>query len=247
MTKERTTALKQLSIRADALRRAMETIMSGTTPDHAKWGAYKNYAKAYNQLAGSYVNLSGDNSVNMYDVDNLKGAMDTVWPVQKSIFDTIYADTLILSSILSAYDIGLSASISQIQDLLAANLRKAIFQRPDREIDVQNTIETLFVGRGYQKAVDYDRESGKIKFSGKEFIPDFVFPGMRLAIEVKLIKEGGSISKCIEEMSADIPAYLSAYECALFCVYDLGEIRDLNEFQHGFQKQSGVRICVIKH
>jgi hypothetical protein len=149
--------------------------------------------------------------------------------------------------LLAAYDTGVSASISEVQDLLVANLRKVIFSKPERETDVQNAVEALLVGRGYQKSIDYDREAGKLKFSGKEFIPDFIFPNFHLALEIKLIKERAHISKCVEEMSADVPAYLSKYKSILFCVYDLGEIRDVNDFQEGLQKQDGVRICVIKH
>ncbi|MFC5358140.1 hypothetical protein [Azospirillum himalayense] len=247
MPKENHLLLKRLSVRVDALRRAMDAVMAGSTPDHAKWGAYKNYARAYNVLAQEYINASGNRDVNMYDTDKMGTWSSTVWPFQKSVFDTIYADTLILSGILVSYDTGTSASISQVQDLLSANLRKAIFNKPEKELDVQNSIEALLVGRGYQKSIDYDRESGKVKFSGKEFIPDFAFPSLKLSLEVKLIKSGGNVSKCIEEMSADIPAYLSVYENVLFCVYDLGEIRDVSEFQHGFQSHGGVRICVVKH
>jgi len=148
---------------------------------------------------------------------------------------------------LYAFDIGISASISEIQDLLVTNLRRVIFRKPEGEVEVQNAIESLLIGRGYQKPMDYDREAGKVKFSGREFIPDFIFKSYDLALEVKLIKARGDVSKCIEEMSADIPAYLSVYKHLLFCVYDLGEIRDVIEFQDGLQKQAGVRVCVIKH
>ena len=86
-----------------------------------------------------------------------------------------------------------------------------------------------------------------MKFSGREFIPDFVFPAPSLVLEVKLIKLKSHVSSSVEEMSADIPAFLSSYRDLVFCVYDLGEIRDLNEFQHGFSTHDRVHICVIKH
>lgn len=225
----------------------MDTTIAGSTPDHAKWGAFGHYTRAYQGLAERYIAISGDHTVQLYDVSKLTGAMDTLWPIQKQIFDTIYADTLILSGLLSQFDTGTSASISELQDLLTANLRKVMFSKPERESDVQNAIETLLVGRGYQRSIHYDREAGKVKFSGKEFIPDFVFPGFSTALEVKLVKEASSLSNCIEEMCADIPAYLSAYGSVLFCVYDLGAIRDVGEFQLGIQSQQGVRICVVKH
>jgi hypothetical protein len=245
MTDERNSILKKLAVRVDALRRAMDAVMGGTTPDRGKWGAFKDYARAYNTLAAEYKRVTGEQNVSTYNLEKMKGS--AVWSVQKRIFDTIYADTLMLSGLLYAYDVGISASISEIQDLLVANLRKVIFKTPENEVDVQNAIESLLIGRGYQKPMDYDRETGKVKFSGKEFIPDFVFRSYDLALEAKLIKAKQQISNCIEEMSADIPAYLSAYKTLLFCVYDLGAIRDVNEFQDGLQRQSGVRVCVIKH
>ena len=239
--------LKRLSVRVDALRRAMDTVIAGTTPDYAKWGVYKNYARSYNILAHEYVTLSGDNAVNVYDLERMQNPMSLVWPMQKQMFDTLYADVLILSSMLSEYDTGVSASISEIQDLLVANLRKAVFEKPENERSVQNSIEALLIGRGYQRSIDYDRESGRVKYSGKEFIPDFVFSRYSLVVEVKLIKERSQMSKCVEEMSADVSAYLSSYRNVLFCVYDLGVIRDVMEFQSGLEGHDGVRIVVIKH
>ena len=58
-----------------------------------------------------------------------------------------------------------------------------IFSRPEKEIEVQNAIESLLAGRGLNKGVDYDRETGKFEFSGKEYIPDFVIPKLQLCIE----------------------------------------------------------------
>ena len=54
-----------------------------------------------------------------------------------------------------------------------------------------------------EQRIDYDRETGKFEFSGKEYIPDFIVPKLNLCIEVKLLKEGRK-SKMIEEINADI-------------------------------------------
>lgn len=222
--------------------------MNSSAPDHAKWVSFRDYLRTYNAFAERYVRLSGDKSVTLYqNLDKLSGSMDTVWPLQKQYFEKAYMATLILSGLLSQFDSGVSASVSEIQDLLGANLRKVIYTEPEREVDVQNAIETLLVGRGYQKGVHYDREAGKFKFSGKEFIPDFVFPGLKVALEVKLIKERGQVSTCVEEMSADTTAYLSVYDTVLFCVYDLGVVRDEVEFQGGIQSNDRARVCLVKH
>jgi very-short-patch-repair endonuclease len=71
-----------------------------------------------------------------------------------------------------------------LTDFIEANLRKAIFTPPDREVDVQNAVEALLVGRNMLKGTDYDRETGLVKASGKESVPDFIFPRLKLCIEV---------------------------------------------------------------
>ena len=45
-------------------------------------------------------------------------------------------------------------------------LRTVIFDKLQKEIEVQNAIEALLLGRGLNKGIDYDRESGKFEFSG---------------------------------------------------------------------------------
>jgi hypothetical protein len=174
--------LRKLAVRVDALRRAMDTVMAGSTPDRGKWVAFKNFARAYNTFATQYREVTGDSSIPIYNLEKIKGSTDTVWPVQKEIFDIVYANTLALSGLLSGYDVGISGSISEIQDLLTARLRKIIFAIPDKESEVKNAIEALLVGAGFHRPVDYDREVGGIKFSGREFIPDFAFHSYNLAL-----------------------------------------------------------------
>ncbi len=60
--------------------------------------------------------------------------------------------------------------VVDIADFLQANLRRAMHARPERERDVQDTLEKLLIGRGLEKGVEYDREVGRVKFSSKEFI-----------------------------------------------------------------------------
>jgi len=76
-----------------------------------------------------------------------------------------------------------------LENFIKSRLRTVIFSRPEKEIEVQNAIESLLAGRGLNKGVDYDSETVKFEFSGKEYIPDFVIPKLQLCIEVKLLKE----------------------------------------------------------
>ncbi len=81
-------SLKKLSLSVDALKRAMDAITSGTTPDHGKWGAFKSYARTYNKFAVDYIGLSGiRNSVNTYETENMRDSVNLTWPLQKQIFD----------------------------------------------------------------------------------------------------------------------------------------------------------------
>ena len=238
--------LGKLYKQANALRQAMETVMAGSTPDHAKWFATNSYVQAYNRIAKLY-HAATNSEVTTFDEGQFSSPMKTLWPVQKGNFDQTYTQLLLLIANLSEFEMGMTSSVSEIVDLLSTNLRKVIFEKPQLEYHVQNAVEALLIGRGYQKGVHYDREAGKIKYSGKEFIPDFHFQSVQTALEVKLIREDGNPSSIVEQLSADIPAYKSKYSNVIFCVYDLGALRDVNEFQSGFEDTQGIRVCVVKH
>ena len=102
------------------------------------------------------------------------------------------------------------------------------------------------LGRGLSKGSDYDRETGKFEFSGKEYIPDFIIPKLQLCIEVKLLRDGRK-SKVIEEISADITAYAKQYERQLFVVYDLGVIQNKEEFRRDIENAGNVKLIIVKH
>lgn len=133
-----------------------------------------------------------------------------------------------------------------LENFIKSRLRNVMFDRPQREVEVQNAIETLLLGRGLSKGTDYDRETGKFEFSGKEFIPDFIIPKLKLCMEVKLLREGKK-SKIIEEISADITAYAKEYERQLYIVYDLGYIQNEEEFKRDIESIEGVKLLIIKH
>lgn len=46
-------------------------------------------------------------------------------------------------------------------------LRTVIFDKPQKEIEVQNAIEALLLGRGLNKGIDCDREWGNLNFQEK--------------------------------------------------------------------------------
>jgi uncharacterized membrane protein len=98
-----------------------------------------------------------------------------------------------------------------------------------------------------QRGSDYDRETGRVKVSIKEVVPDFILPKLGLALEVKLTKHEQRAKEVVDEINADIRAYSQRYQAILFLVYDLGTIRDETEFRQGLEQVGSVEVLVVKH
>lgn len=133
-----------------------------------------------------------------------------------------------------------------LENFIFSRLRTVIFSKPEKEIEVQNAIESLLSGRGLNKGTDYNKESGKFEFSGKEYIPDFIGPKLNLCLKVKLLREGKK-SRIVEEISTDVTAYSKRYERQLYVVYDLGAIQNEAEFRRDIEKSGSIKVIVVKH
>ena len=151
-------------------------------------------------------------------------------------------------SLLEANFDYIDEEFNNIEDIINAKLRKMFIDKPSSEKDVQDNIERLLIASNMTKGTDYDRETGKFKFSGREYIPDFIFPKLNCCMEVKLLKEKKHISKIIEEIGADITAYSKKYEKIIFVIYDLGFIRDILEFKRDIElsKKNDIKVIIVK-
>jgi hypothetical protein len=105
----------------------------------------------------------------------------------------------------------------------------------------------LFIGRGLSRGTDYDREAGRVRVSAKEVVPDFIFPRLGLALEVKLTRDAAQLRRTIDEINADIQAYSRSYARLLFVVYDIGAIRDESQFRSGLEVEGAVFFVIVKH
>jgi hypothetical protein len=47
--------------------------------------------------------------------------------------------------------------LDNLENFIKSRLRAVIFDRPEKEVEVQNSIESLLLGRGMGKGIDYDR------------------------------------------------------------------------------------------
>ena len=68
---------------------------------------------------------------------------------------------------------------------------------------MQDVVEPLLIGRGFTKGVDYDRGTGRVKYSGKEFILNFIFQPADMFIEIKLVKTPEQVKNTVDKINAD--------------------------------------------
>lgn len=247
-TLDETKMLKVLLAQIKALRDTIQDIINNNqAAEHSRYTSYRDMAYMYNDLAQQAKTLMKVPSIfYTFEVDKMPGFADTVWPMQKKTLEQVWVSTKMLYACLEGSVDFADDEFDNLENFIRSRLRAAMFNRPQKEIDVQNAIESLLLGRGLSKGTDYDRESGKFEFSGKEYIPDFIIPKLQLCIEVKLLREGKK-SKIIEEISADITAYGKQYERQLFVVYDLGYIQNEEEFRRDIENAGAVKVIVIKH
>ena len=243
--------LKQLLSNTNALLEAMRystTTASGDMANPGNYSSYKMFLRKYNDLVKQAAPLLPNTTMlDAFNIDNIKESSATVWPVQKEFFELAYSNSALLKSLLEGAIGYAEDQTHNLRDFIQANLRRAVFVVPDKEIEIQNGIESLIVGRGMAKGTDYDRETGRVKTSGKESIPDFVFPNLKLCLEVKLSKSADKLRVMVDEINADIRAYGKQYERQLYIVYDLGIIRDEAEFKRDLEDAPGVSVLVVKH
>lgn len=231
----------------------LEAMQSATRSDSAeqdvwRFASYAAYMRKSNDLVEMAASIEPIAApVDRFDMDQVPGIGSTVLIQQREMFEMARANLQILKAYLASRVDPKEKQVVGIADFLQANLRRASLTRPEREKEVQDTIEQLFVGRGMEKGLDYDREVGRVKVSAKEVIPDFVLPLLDTAIEVKLLKEQGGIGRVIDEINADIQAYSKDYKALVFVVYDLGVLRDEVEFRRDLESADGIKVIVVKH
>lgn len=248
MEEDRRRKVVQLLGLAKALRSSMDESIHASAPDDVwKYSSFRQFARKYNEIAtriGQLILI--DAPLDLLDLEKIPAIGSTHAMVEKEFFETIRAN---LSILIAFVEDAVGVTRDEVENLinfLSAKLRHAIFETPEREVDVQNAIEQLLIGRGDTRGVDYDRETGRTKVSVKESTPDFIFPRLSLALEVKLSKQRDRLSSLVEQMSADVVTYSTKYSRVLFVVYDVGTIQNEVQFKSGIEK-GHVSVVVVKH
>jgi len=235
---------------ANALLESMNASLRANSDNNNLWkySGYWQYARKYNQLVqviSQVIHI--ETVVDLFDMEKLPSVGDTVPAQQRAFFESVHANLSILKAYLETKLDVKADEIANLTNFLQVNLRKVVFHEPEKEVDIQDSIEQLLIGRGLTKGIDYDRETGRVKVSIKEVVPDFIFPRLGLALEVKLSKDKNKSRAIVDEVNADIQAYSKQYSSILFVVYDLGTIRDEVEFKQDLETTNQVSIIVVKH
>lgn len=244
--------LEGLLATANALLDSMNTAATGSTdgPNNLwKYAGYKHFIRKYNQIANAAKEIDPKLTefLDLWQEEKIPGEGDTVPAQQKNFHVGVHANLSMLRSLIEN-ELGVKDDqIKALKDFLKANLRAALFEIPEKEKQVQDALETLLIGRGMQKGIDYDRESGRVKVAHKHSIPDFILLKLSLALEVKLSKDEKKSKLIVDEINADIQAYGKVYQKQLFVVYDIGSIRNELEFVRDLETGTGISVIVIKH
>lgn len=233
---------------ADALLASMQNSVEADRESVWKYGSFLTYARKYNQLVQAIAKVVRiEPVVDLYDLEKMPSPADTIALQQKELFECVHANLSVLKALLES-KLGMRADkIRSLSDFFQSTLRRAIFSMPEKEVEVQNAVEQLLIGRGLVKGVDYDRETGRVKVSIKETVPDFILQKLGLAIEVKLSRTRAKSKEIVDQINADIRAYGKEYASILFIVYDLGTIRDEVEFKQDLEVVDDVTVIVVKH
>lgn len=132
----------------------------------------------------------------------------------------------------------------KIHHLINTKLRKTVRDVPQGEKEVQDRLEDVFTGADLDG--HFTREKERFGFSAKSYIPDFIFERIDTVVEVKLCKTELDVRNIISQINDDIIAYRTKYSNIIFVVYDLGKIRDQDEFKRGLEISEQVIIMIVK-
>lgn len=251
MGKQRIEERRQIKVlinQVKALEKTMNEISLNNTEIGFNYCSCNLFLRQYQSLqdeAMKYIKFPA--LYNQYDTTKIVNVFDLTGIEQKEIFESVLVSTRMLLAALEGMEHFVDDEIENLKNYISKRFRLMFKESPKNEYEVQEKLENLFIANNMDKGLDYDRETGKFKFSGKEYIPDFIIPKYELCIEVKFIKDISRKSKIIEEINADITAYNKEYKNILFIIYDVGIIRDETEIKRDIDNIDGVNILVIKH
>ena len=73
-----------------------------------------------------------------FNVDEMTGFGDTVWPIQKKILEQVWVSAKLLCSSLEGSLDFVDDEFDNLENFIQSRLRTVIFQKPQKEVEVQN-------------------------------------------------------------------------------------------------------------
>lgn len=113
-------------------------------------------------------------------------------------------------------DSRLDSVVLQVVRRLKDDLRASFREPPSDETQVQDLVYALM----RQVDKDTNRERKGARLADKEFTIDFSLFEDKVGVEVKLIDRKGKVGQTIDQINADIPAYIKMFSRIIFVVYD---------------------------
>lgn len=240
-------SIKLLISKVKSLISTMETIINNSEEIGFNYSSCNTFLSMYQELATESKRfIPSSASYHIYDTGKIKNVFDMTGIEQKILFESVFCSAKMLQNVLENQIDYNDDERLNLYNLISTRFRSVFRVAPANEKEVQDKLEDFFIANSFDKGIDYDRETGKFNFSGREYIPDFIVPKLKLCIEVKLIKDKSRKSKVIEEINSDITAYHKQYDHILFIVYDLGTIRDEIEFKRDIEANESNSVIILK-
>lgn len=239
--------VKQRDDEKEILLRMTQALQSEIKTQTKGFTDVRPYANRYNFLRERIVNLLSEDSeafIPELSEDLIKYEGTARTDTKMNFYDEI---TVAISQIVTFLETSVGDSfriLTSLEGFLFNNLRKNIKKKPVEEQEVQDVIEIMLNSKGYV----FDRERVRIRYSNKDYIPDFTYEDLNAVLEVKLCKTDKKEKDIIDEINADIPAYTTKFSNVTFLVYDLGIIRDADSFRKDIEKNNPrIKVLIIKH
>ena len=154
---EETRELKVLVSQIKALCDTIQEILNDSnTMEMGRYTSFRIMAQTYNDFherARSLLRVP--TMLYTFKTENMRGAGDTLWSEQKTILEqTLLYSKMLLSSLEGSMDFA-DDEFDNLNDFISLRLRSAVFSLPEKEVDIQNAIESLLLGRGLSIAIHF--------------------------------------------------------------------------------------------
>ena len=156
-TLDETREMRVLLNQVKALENTIQDIISNAgAAEHTRYASYRDMAYIYNDLASIAKKfLKAPNDLfYTFNTDGMKGYADTLWGQQKIILEQVLVSTKMLYASLEGNIDFVDDELDNLENFIKSRLRTVIFQKPQKEVEIQNAIESLLLGRGLSKGSD---------------------------------------------------------------------------------------------